>query len=163
MTAFQPEFQTTSRTSSRRSATVLRRAVAYRNGSLSSPLASAFTLIELLIVIAIIAILAAILFPVFGQAREKARQATCLSNLHQIGYAIMMYGQDYDETIMPNGMNIPCPQDLFSQQACSPLGVTTTVSCFYLSQPYSKNNKYTVCPDIPTGGNSVNIKVKWEG
>src|SRR5437016_4167237 len=56
-----------------------------------------FTLIELLVVIAIIAILAAILFPVFAQAREKARAATCVSNLKQVGNAMMMYVQDYDE------------------------------------------------------------------
>ena len=56
-----------------------------------------FTLIELLVVIAIIAILAAILFPVFAQAREKARQASCQSNLKQIGIAFKMYVQDYDE------------------------------------------------------------------
>jgi len=58
---------------------------------------SGFTLIELLVVIAIIAILAAILFPVFAQAREKARSITCLSNQKQIGTGIMMYAQDYDE------------------------------------------------------------------
>ncbi len=57
----------------------------------------AFTLIELLVVIAIIAILAAILFPVFSQARAKARQASCLSNLKQMDLATMMYAQDYDE------------------------------------------------------------------
>ena len=58
---------------------------------------NAFTLIELLVVIAIIAILAAILFPVFAQAREKARQASCQSNMKQIGTAWHMYAQDYDE------------------------------------------------------------------
>src|SRR5436305_14577281 len=58
-----------------------------------------FTLIELLVVIAIIAILAAILFPVFAQAREKARAATCVSNLKQVGNAMMMYVQDYDERL----------------------------------------------------------------
>ncbi|HZT42145.1 MAG TPA: DUF1559 domain-containing protein [Chthonomonadaceae bacterium] len=60
-----------------------------------------FTLIELLVVIAIIAILAAILFPVFAQARAKARQASCLSNQKQIVLAIQMYLQDYDERYLP--------------------------------------------------------------
>jgi prepilin-type N-terminal cleavage/methylation domain-containing protein len=63
----------------------------------------AFTLIELLVVIAIIAILAAILFPVFAQARDKARQASCLSNAKQLGLAAMMYVQDYDETFFWQG------------------------------------------------------------
>src|SRR2546423_997893 len=60
-----------------------------------------FTLIELLVVIAIIAILAAILFPVFAQARDKARAITCLTHARQVGTAIMMYAQDYDETYPP--------------------------------------------------------------
>ncbi len=60
-----------------------------------------FTLIELLVVIAIVALLAAILFPVFSQVREKARQASCLSNLRQIGLAALQYAQDYDERLFP--------------------------------------------------------------
>src|SRR5438309_6546434 len=60
---------------------------------------SGFTLIELLVVIAIIAALAAILFPVFAQAREKTRQTACMSNQKQLGTAIQMYVQDYDERL----------------------------------------------------------------
>src|SRR5258707_7088365 len=70
-----------------------------------------FTLIELLVVIAIIAILAAILFPVFAQAREKARGISCLSNSKQIGTAIQMYAQDYDETIIPWFVGTGLPRD----------------------------------------------------
>src|SRR6202050_638746 len=78
-----------------------------RSSHLSSPMSgdpmvhrhSAFTLIELLVVIAIIAILAAILFPVFAQARDKARQATCVSNFKQVGTSKCMYIQDYDERL----------------------------------------------------------------
>jgi prepilin-type N-terminal cleavage/methylation domain-containing protein/prepilin-type processing-associated H-X9-DG protein len=66
-----------------------------------------FTLIELLVVIAIIAILAAILFPVFAQARGKARQTSCTSNKKQIGMAMLMYAQDYDETLPWAAYNPP--------------------------------------------------------
>jgi prepilin-type N-terminal cleavage/methylation domain-containing protein/prepilin-type processing-associated H-X9-DG protein len=65
----------------------------------SPKLQKGFTLIELLVVIAIIAILASILFPVFAQAREKARQSSCSSNLKQLGLAFSQYSQDYDETL----------------------------------------------------------------
>src|SRR5713101_2176424 len=67
----------------------------------------AFTLIELLVVIAIIAILAAILFPVFAQARAKARQAMCVSNMKELGTAFMLYVQDYDETYPPTDYDVP--------------------------------------------------------
>src|SRR5438132_9355149 len=69
----------------------------------------AFTLIELLVVIAIIAILAAILFPVFAQARASARAISCVSNTRQTATAVLMYAQDYDETLPRtdnNGSNV---------------------------------------------------------
>jgi prepilin-type N-terminal cleavage/methylation domain-containing protein len=69
-----------------------------------------FTLIELLVVIAIIAILAAILFPVFAQARAKARQTQCLSNSKQIGMAMMQYVQDYDELYPVNNFSYGRPR-----------------------------------------------------
>jgi len=74
-----------------------------------------FTLIELLVVIAIIAILAAILFPVFAQAREKARQASCISNHHQMGIALDMYRSDYDQV---NSRYRFCP-DAVGNELCA--------------------------------------------
>jgi prepilin-type N-terminal cleavage/methylation domain-containing protein/prepilin-type processing-associated H-X9-DG protein len=97
----------------------------------------AFTLIELLVVIAIIAILAAILFPVFAQAREKARQVSCLSNYKQCGTGIMMYVQDYDETYpLTNWTNTyDGNTDAVPLQVC---------------QPYIKNFQIADCPSDPT-------------
>src|ERR1700759_3983384 len=92
---------------------------------------NAFTLIELLVVIAIIAILAAILFPVFAQAREKARAISCLSNCKQMSLAQIQYAQDYDEQILPwcSSFNDP-PADPFY----------TNIWCG-LMQPYLKNGE----------------------
>lgn len=75
-----------------------------RSNSITLCKSLAFTLVELLVVIAIITILAAILFPVFAQARAKARQTSDLSNLKQIALGWLMYAQDYDETVMPSGL-----------------------------------------------------------
>ncbi len=91
-----------------------------------------FTLIELLVVIAIIAILAAILFPVFARAREKARQASCLSNTKQLGLAFMMYASDYDETIPPTYLG--------NWRADAP---TEWPDLIY---PYVKNAQVFACP-----------------
>ncbi len=94
-----------------------------------------FTLIELLVVIAIIAILAAILFPVFARAREKARQTSCLSNMKQIGTAVMMYAQDYDE-MMPS-FHI------------TPWGSNARLFGHYdLIGPYTMNEQVFVCPSF---------------
>jgi prepilin-type N-terminal cleavage/methylation domain-containing protein len=94
-----------------------------------------FTLIELLVVIAIIAILAAILFPVFAQARDKARSSACLSNTKQIGTAIMMYTQDYDETLPEYWDDNAKPSNP------NPLGYWHN----HL-QPYIKNYQVFICP-----------------
>ena len=94
----------------------------------------AFTLIELLVVIAIIAILAAILFPVFAQARESARRTACLSNMKQANAGLTMYQQDYDERL----------PTLTDDTAFSP---STRMDAWNLLQPYIKNRDVFYCPD----------------
>jgi prepilin-type N-terminal cleavage/methylation domain-containing protein/prepilin-type processing-associated H-X9-DG protein len=103
----------------------------------------AFTLIELLVVIAIIAILAAILFPVFAQAREKARQASCASNEKQLGIAMIQYSQDSDE-------QLPCGDNGYTG-----VGQNTFIGG-WASQlyPYVKSDYVYTCPDEP-GTNAV--------
>jgi prepilin-type processing-associated H-X9-DG protein len=109
-------------------------------------------LIELLVVIAIIAILAALLFPVFAQAREKARQTTCVGNLKQIGTAMMMYAQDYDEYVPQlwhNGLdaNIPTvPHPVYWQ---------------VWLQPYIKNYRIFICPSCARESSKVRNAVEY--
>lgn len=113
----------------------------------------AFTLIELLVVIAIIAILAAILFPVFAKAREKARQTACLSNMKQIGLGLMMYVQDYDET-----MPYPFPNNP---------GINGGSNCGQpidqLLTPYTKSDAIWACPDDSTAFGVGGVPPFWNG
>jgi len=100
-----------------------------------------FTLIELLVVIAIIAILAAILFPVFARAREKARQSACINNMKQLGLAVNMYIQDYDETL-------PFAEMIVSTSVKRPYDevMSTTLRYMDLLYPYVKNHGVYICP-----------------
>ena len=94
-----------------------------------------FTLIELLVVIAIIAILAAILFPVFAQAREMARRTTCLSNFKQLGSGVAMYTQDYDEQLPKSWYGV-------TANGGNPKWMDVTF-------PYTKNEQMYNCPSDP--------------
>jgi len=111
-----------------------------------------FTLIELLVVIAIISILAAILFPVFARARENARRASCLSNLKQLALGVMMYSQDYDETLPSLGSSsdhqpdpvVPGNTEFnYQPDYGGPFYYHTWASAIY---PYVKNTQVFLCP-----------------
>ena len=113
----------------------------------------AFTLIELLVVIAIIAILAAILFPVFAQAKESATQTSCLSNQRQIGMATMMYAADYDDYYM-------------AWAALSPPingGNTSFMPPEMQVKPYTKNDNLWTCPSDPKRRVNPNAVPWWDG
>ncbi len=109
---------------------------------------SGFTLIELLVVIAIIAILAAILFPVFAQAREKARAISCMSNMRQIGLSAQMYVQDYDEHLF---FRVSGPNRVTASRtgAITPAGDASDYwheVWWNTLMPYIKNAQVYTCP-----------------
>src|SRR5438132_4887705 len=115
-----------------------------------------FTLIELLIVIAIIAILAAILFPVFAQAREKARQATCQSNLKQIGTAFSLYVQDYDESFPNTGADVLWTGRLWRWPLKPYLGYSRQANPNDPLKSSGSDAHILVCPSDPTA------KAQWD-
>ncbi len=114
------------------------------------PFRAAFTLIELLVVIAIVSILAAIIFPALASAREKGRQAQCLSNLKQLGLAVQQYTQDNDETL-PGAYGGPYPDDVAHVRLGGWVyyelfngNFDVTMGSIY---PYVKSKGVYVCPD----------------
>jgi prepilin-type N-terminal cleavage/methylation domain-containing protein/prepilin-type processing-associated H-X9-DG protein len=113
----------------------------------------AFTLIELLVVIAIIAILAAFLFPVFAQARDKARQTSCLSNLHQIGIAIRMYMQDSDGACF---LHHPYEADVRANQ--NAIERAREMPWTVLFYPYVRNHSLYYCPNDPVGHSKIQAR-----
>jgi prepilin-type N-terminal cleavage/methylation domain-containing protein/prepilin-type processing-associated H-X9-DG protein len=120
-----------------------------------------FTLIELLVVIAIIAILAAILFPVFAQARDKARQTACISNMRQMGNALNMYLQDYDETFHKGAaMQSPAVNGFGPSTAARPIEGWDNWPWFY--GPYVKNVGIFDCPTSPDTAAQQLVPAGWE-
>jgi prepilin-type N-terminal cleavage/methylation domain-containing protein len=134
----------------------------------------AFTLIELLVVIAIIAILAAILFPVFAQAKEAAKKTTCVSNTKQTALAAIMYAGDYDDTLPRHDNNGSC---LYGESPCATpdwgnftpptpgnYAAGNTAMYWGAIQPYVKNIQMSICPQMgKTAWSSVMTQAPYLG
>ena len=113
----------------------------------SSRFRRGFTLIELLVVIAIIAILAAILFPVFAQAREAARKTSCTSNMKQVGLAMLMYTGDYDDTLPWAASNAVTPTQTW-YDLCEPY-VKVGAKAFGFNTAGNVQKTFYICPSFP--------------
>ncbi len=115
---------------------------------------NAFTLIELLVVIAIVAILVAMLFPVFARARESARRTTCTSNLRQLGHAMTMYLQDYDDTFPTcnfSDTKTGFPPAVHKDPSGKPIFLRDLLS------PYVRNDQVYLCPTMRGQANRARL------